>query len=97
MKDLPLKSRIRLVRLAKGMNKNEMAKSLCISPSYLTRLENSERAVPQHIIEILDLDCPTTFRWYRTLMIALQPFKKHYLTEDETDEVKRTLKKVLGI
>jgi len=97
MKNLLFNDRLHLVRIAKGMNKSEMAGMLHISNAYLTRLENGERPVPQHVIDILNLDSPVTLRWYSNLMSILKPFKKNYMTEEEIDEIKRTLKKILGV
>ena len=97
MENLPLKDRLHLVRLSKDMNKNGMAKMLRISPSYLTRLENGERPMPQYIIDLLELDRPATFRWYHNIMHVLKPFTKHYLSQEEIEESKKVLRVVLGI
>jgi len=97
MENLLFNDRLHLVRIAKGMNKSEMAEMLHISNAYLARIENGERPVPQHVIDILNLDSPATLGWYYDLMHVLGPFGKNYITEDETDKIKRTLKKILGV
>ena len=97
MENLSLKDRLHLVRLAKGMSKSKMAKMLHISPSYLTRLENGERPMPHHIIDMLNLEQSDTLRWYYNLMHILKPFTKHYLLQEEIEESKRVLKTILGI
>lgn len=92
-----MKDRLHLVRIAKGMNKSEMAKVLHVSVAYVTRLENGERPLPSHVITMLNLEHHTTLRWYYYLMDILNYYSDHNRSPETVSEIKKVLKTILGV
>ena len=89
--------RLKLVRMAKNTPRSKMAYTLRISPSYYTRLENEERPVPEHIIKMLNLDDPLTFRWFYTILHLLDFSGNWAVSVEEAHEARDVIEKIFGL
>ena len=61
--------RVRLARLGRGWTLQDLADRCTFSLSYLSKIENDEREIPEIVVETLDLKKAI---WYEKLSILLK-------------------------